>query len=198
MNNLMPNGIVLPIFSSPSAHAYLAGKKMKAGGRGAFGKKMGKKGYMQPYHQSQPMMVNLVVDPNMLAGSGLTTSKPPSRYDDSGFDDEADATKTRKTSNTVGKHQEDEEYDGDEDHDFHIPNSTAKAEEAAKLRANQPLARMMDTMTIMRLQDKWREARRRMRKLAIIDACWALVWFAESLFALGCGGSCKPGSGNGW
>lgn len=191
----MPNGIVLPIFSSSHAYNALANG---SGKKGAFGKKKNKKKGYRMQQQHQPMMVNLVVDPSMLGGGA--NSKPPSRYDDSGFDeeDEEHSTNLRGANNLAAIGEEGDEEGEEDDHDFHIPDSRLKAEQARKRRMNQPYARMMDTMSIMKLQDKWREARRRMRKMAWIDAAWAIVWFAEALFAIGFGKSCKPGSAAGW
>lgn len=204
---MMPNGIVLPIFSSAGhgggqAYNAIGGTKKMKHAFGAGGKK-GRKGWMP--HQP-PMMVNLVVDPSTLSGGGGSNnaSKPPSRYDDSGFDEEDGeaAFKVPQVPNNRNAGFKAAEMDEEEeDHDFAIPNSAAA--EASRKRAsssnqNQPLARMMDTMQFMKLQDKWREARRRTRRLACIDALWAVIWAAESMFALGFGGSCKPGTGHGW
>lgn len=183
---------------------------MKKGAFGGVGGRKGKKGYKM--NSQPPMMVNLVVDPSMLGG-GLSPSlgngyKPPSRYDDSGFDDDEDhhetSSKTRKNETAeilydASRGEAGVEENEEDDHDFDIPDAKAKAERARKARRNnQPLVRMMDTMSVMKLQDRWREARRRMRKMALIDAIWAVTWCAQSLFAIGYGGSCKPGSAAGW
>lgn len=184
-------GMVLPIFAS-SSHDYNAlsggGKKQKKKGRGKT--KYG----MQ--HQ-QPMTVNLVVDPSML-GLG---PKPPSRYDDSGFDEaEEEEALRREAAHLDGVDENGDEHE--HDHDFDIPDTSrleAKRREQILGRATGGgLGGMLDTMSAMRLQDKWREARRRMRWMAWIDAAWAVIWYAESLFAIGFGKSCKPGSASGW
>lgn len=196
----MHNGIVLPIFSSSQGYNAIGGKK------GGFGRKnkKSKKGYMM-YGQQQPMTVNLVMDPNMLKAAGFSgsaSSKPPSRYDDFGIDEEDEefrAMKINKIRNELEIIKEEEEgYSENDDHDFDIPNSEELRRKKQRRRDNQPFSRMMDTMSIMKLQDKWREARRRMKKLALLDATWSIIWLAEAFFAIGFGGSCKPGSAAGW
>jgi hypothetical protein len=181
---------VLPIFSSGGQGYNAVGSGFGHKKQGLFGNG-GKKGYSKKQGRymggmGQPMTVNLVVDPSMLTGGAAGYSKPPSRYDDSGFDEEDDLGKS-----SLEKGGEEEE---EEDHDFHIPDSRKKRDK----RQDRPFATMLDTMTAMKLQDTWREARRRMRIMACVDASWAVIWSAEAIFAIGFGKSCKPGSGNGW
>ena len=139
---------------------------------------------MPMMHQQQPMTVNLVLDPATLAsltGAKPRESKPPSRYDDSGYTEDA------KSDDGHDVDQNDAQDDGD----FHIPSSSRTGGNAGQLS-------VIDTMSSMALQDKWKAARRQMKRQLLWDILLALLWSSESVWAIGFTGSCKPGTGEGW
>ena len=190
-----PAGMVLPVFSQGTYGPVPAGKAgMKQ--KGGWFKPAGAKG--RPSHPGQPMTVNLVLDPGTLARFASGGSHAPSRYDDV-EDPDAPSKKRQKRKGERDDLEDggssDTAFDPDdgnseEDADFAIPDSS-------KRRASKPLG-VIDAMAAMRLQDRWRAARKSMKRQAVQDAVLCVLWLGLSIWLIGFGDRCPPGSSAGW
>ena len=179
-------GFALPVFNSGGqVYNAIGGEKKR---KRWFGRASKEPARMP---NSQPMTVNLVVDPVAMArmSGNSRDSRPPARYDGpsryggSGYhsgDGDSDEDDDATAVDTIGK---------EEDEDFHIPR---------KARAKQGPMSVFDAMQATALHERWRAARLRMRRQGIEDAVLALLWALVSTACIGWGGTCKPGAGKGW
>ena len=148
------------------------------------------------------MTVNLVLDPATLTGLVPGGTRFLSRYDDPDDEPAEKGKKNRKTRQRTRDDLEDGDSsdtafdpadhndDDEEDADFAIPDSSRR-------RASKPLG-VIDAMAAMRLQDRWRAARRSMKRQAAQDAVLCLLWLGVSIWLIGFGYRCPSGSSAGW
>ena len=210
---------MLPMFAA-SGQQYSQLHSPRESGSGWFGPKKAKKGKHFPNgHPQPPMTVNLVMDPATLARMMDGAQAGPARYDDSGYSEVSDSKREKAATKTSGRaaggkrlgrserardaedgHESsdtalDNAVDGDEDADFAIPDSSKAAEQRV-----DPIQQLLlqDPSAARRLQERWRAARKSRRHMLIQDIIVSVLWLGISVWTIGFGQRCRPGSGGGW
>ena len=220
MPHQLGGGMVLPMFAA-SGQQYSQLHSPRESGSGWFGPKKTKNGKHFPNgHPQPPMTVNLVMDPAALARMMGGAQAGPARYDDSGYSEVSDSRRAKASRERSGRaasgkeaggnserarvpgdgHESsdtalDDAVDGDEDADFAIPDSSKAAEQ--RVDPIQQLL-MQDPSASRRLQERWRAARQRCRRMLVQDTIVSLLWLGIGVWTIGFGQRCRPGSGGGW
>ena len=212
---------MLPMFAA-SGQQYSQLHSPRESGSGWFGPKKAKKGkhFSNGHpHAQPPMTVNLVMDPAALARMMGGAQAGPARYDDSGYSEASDSKREKAATNTLGRaagskgpgrsgrtrdaedgHESsdtalDDAEDGDEDADFAIPDSSKAA--GQRVDPIQQLL-MQDPSAARRLQERWRAARKSCRHTLVQDIIVSVLWLGISVWTIGFGQRCRPGSAGGW
>lgn len=160
--------------------------------RGWFGRKRAGEG--KERGSQQPVTFNLLLDASALASLTGKSPRPPARYPYSPTSDLGSLKLARSSSAPLHDQdavKEDEEGNFDLQELLQLDDSDGAREVQEAIDAMDPLARRQ-------LRHRLESARRDCKKQSVVDACLGTLWLCTTVWALFSGGSCSPGSGEGW